>query len=113
MTNELKKIETKMIFITYDYVHPDTLSYAQVLEAIESEQSVIYTTCINFFDFGLLSKGIDVKVIKENGDHILLSELLTQPNPYTLRHMRPAHHASKMLMANSFIFKKVGEPSCF
>lgn len=99
----------KLIVIPLDYQHPEALSYMEVNTEIEKNTSLIFTYCLNFFDFSVYDKGYDVKVLKKDGSYILLSELLHNPHIYTPRIIRKAHHVSKMLMANSFRFKK--EPS--
>lgn len=96
----------KLIVIPFDYTTEKVLSYVEVQKEIEKETSLIHTNCLDFFSFSTLDKGYDVKVVKKNGEYILLSELLLNDNFYTTRHMRKAHHVHKMLLANSFTFKK-------
>jgi hypothetical protein len=95
-----------LIIIPYDYSHPDALSYMEVNDEIKKETALIFTNCLNFFDFSVYDKGYDVKVLKRDGSYILLSELLNNPHVYTPKIIRKAHNVSKMLMANSFEFKK-------
>lgn len=98
----------KYIIIPFDYSGENNLlSYMGTLEAIKEQKEVIYTNCLEFFGFAMLEKGYDVKVVKRNGDYIVLSELLTDTeNAYTRRIMRKGHNATKLLLANEFTFKQ-------
>lgn len=72
---------------------------------IDKEVPTIYTNCLDFFSFSSLHRGYDVKVVKSNGDYILLSELRNNDNAYTMREIREAHNVYKLLLANAFAFK--------
>lgn len=62
--------------------------------------------CLNFFNFDYLKQGYDVKVIKQSGDHIVLSELLTdKENEYTTKEIRWAHNTQRLLIAGALDFK--------
>lgn len=96
----------KLIIIQFDYSGENNLySYKEVLNSIEKDEYIIYTTCLDFFSFSSLDKGYDVKVIKRSGDYILLSELLIEGNGYTNKNIRKAHNVHRMLLANAFSFK--------
>lgn len=98
----------KLIIIPFDYNNVENpKSYMETLEAIEKQEGIIYTNCLDFFSFYYLEKGYDVKVVKQNGDFILLSELLTDTeNLYTRKEIRKAHDARRMLIANTFQFQQ-------
>jgi hypothetical protein len=101
-------MDEKMIIIPFDYSDSDkSLSYIEVLESIKKDEKLIITHCLEFFSFFYLDKGYDVKVIKRNGDYILLSELLTDTeNTYTQKQIRKAHNVKRLLTSNSLTFKK-------
>ena len=97
----------KEVIILYDYADDTKLaSYIEVLKKIKDKDSYIVTNCITFFNFNLLDKGYDVKVVKKNGEYILLSELLHGDSTYTEREIRKTHNVYKMLIADCFSFKK-------
>lgn len=101
-------MKTKLIVIALDYTDiKNTKSYFETLDAIQKEEPIIHTNCLEFFSFYYLEKGYDVKVVKQNGDYIVLSELLTdQENLYTRRNIRKAHDVRKLLITHEFRFKK-------
>jgi uncharacterized protein (UPF0335 family) len=99
-------MRNKMVIIQFDYSDKnELLSYVEVLTNIEKETPVIYTNCLDFFSFSTLDKGYDVKVVRANGDFILLKDLLKNDKTYTNREIRKAHNVHKMLLANTFVFK--------
>lgn len=91
-----------MITINLDFTTGKEISYYEGLEKGDN----FSTSCLDFFSF---SYDVEVKVIKKNGDYILKSELLGDKNPYTCKQVRKGHNIHKMLVANSFDFKKFGE----
>lgn len=90
-----------MITINYDFVSGKELSYIEGLEQKDNFE----TNVLTFFCFDQLEKDIDVKVVKKNGDYIILSELLNYNNGYCEKSLRPAHNVYKLLVAGSFEFK--------
>lgn len=96
------------IIIPLDFSNLDNLrSYYEVKAAIEQGEPLIYTTCLEFFSFYYLEKGYDVKVVKKNGEYIILSELLTdRENVYIRKEIRKAHDARRLLLAHAFQFKQ-------
>lgn len=95
----------KWIIIQWDF-SSDVKSYIETLELIKKDINEINTNCLNFFNFDYLKQGYDVKVIKQSGDHIVLSELLTdKENEYTTKEIRWAHNTQRLLIAGALDFK--------
>lgn len=98
-------MDKKMIVIPFDYSNTGKcLSYVEVQAEMKKGVTEIHTNCLDFFSFNSLDHGYDVRVEKQNGDYILLSELLGE-NPYTRKIIRQAHNVHKLLIANAFDFK--------
>lgn len=96
----------KWIIIQWDFSR-NVKSYIEGLELIKKGANEINTNCLNFFSFSYLSREYDVKVVKQNGDYIILSELLTdKENEYTTKEIRWAHNIHKLLLAGALDFKK-------
>lgn len=91
-----------MIIINYDFVSGKELSYVEGCEKKDDFE----TNVLTFFCFDQLENGVDVKVVKKNGDYIILSELLRQDNGYCEKELRPAHNVYKLLVAEMFDFKR-------
>lgn len=99
-------MKNKLVIIQFDFSGGnELLSYIEVLDSIKRETPSIYTTCLDFFNFSTLKQGYDVKLVKSNGDYILLSELLLNTKEYTAREIRKIHNVRKLLLANEFTFK--------
>lgn len=92
-----------MITINYDFVSGKEISYGEGIEKKDNFE----TNVLTFFCFDQLEENIDVKVVKKNGDYILLSELLLNNNGYCEKELRQAHNVYKLLVAGTFEFKKI------
>ena len=98
----------RIIIIEFDYACEKVVSYIEVLSQMEKGAGMIFTNCLEFFSFATLDKGYNVKVVKANGDYILLSELLNDADGnYTKRRIHTAHNVKKLLLAGEFKFKTV------
>lgn len=86
-----------MIIIHYDFTDESEISYMEGCEKGDD----FTTHCLNFFCFDYS----DVKIVKANGDYIVLKELLDNTGEYTDREIRFGHNAMKMLIADCFKWK--------
>lgn len=103
---------SNLIVIPLDFSEGNkTSSYYEVLERIKDKEELIYTHCLNFFDFSILDKHYDVKVIKSDDSYILLSELLNNDGSYTNKIIRQAHNVMRLLIAGHFEFKSQWIPN--
>lgn len=96
----------KLLIIPFDYSTWECDSYVETMQKIEQGVTPLYTNCLHLFSFDLMNKGYNVKVLKRNGDYILMSELLQSRNGYTVKHIRKSHRLDKLLLGNCFEFKK-------
>lgn len=96
-----------IIKITWDYSKRENKSYQEVLELICNDyKGVIYTTCLEFFNFKYLDNYVVVD--KRNGEYIVLEELLDNDGSYSNKEIRKTHNAGKLLLSGSLKFKSGG-----
>ena len=101
-TKEIYKPEPKYIFINYDFISGKELPYSQASICQEEFE----TNCLSFFNFDNLAEYSDIIVRKQNGDYISAVELLNNEHKYCVKQIRLEHNMCKMLIANSFEFRK-------
>lgn len=101
-TKEIYKHKPKHIFINYDFISGKELPYSQAIEC----KNEFETNCLTFFNFDNLSEYNDIIVRKQNGDYICAIELLNNEYKYCEKQIRISHNICKMLLANSFEFRK-------
>lgn len=99
-----------IISILMNEQSPDALSYEQVLRAIDHQQSNIVTYCLDFASFHYLSKGYEIRVIRNDDKEqsytvINVSELLENKRPYSPeKEIRRAHNIPKMIKGQALLF---------
>ncbi len=97
----------RVINIFVDPVIGEIQPYNTVKEMINIQQPSIDTFCLNFFCFdSLLNHGYEVIIHNAFNEHVVLSELLYEPESYGIKkEIRPAHNAYKMFIAGAIPFK--------
>lgn len=100
---------TRLIEIYIDSTPAGVESFKEVYQSMDDGKPLILTNCLNFFCFEVCDDGYDVKVIKKNGDYILMSELLLNTGEYTVKCMNTGHNVTRMLIAGAFGYKSKKE----
>lgn len=95
-----------VINILLDTTSSAALPHDQVVQAMEDGVDYIETYCTDFFCFDVLDKDYDVIAHRGNGT-IVLSALLDNEHDYTVKEIRRAHNARKMLMAGALKFREM------
>lgn len=107
----MSKSQYCILYINYDFVSGNELSYITCLESLNNnfittdttgEDEIIETNCLSFFNFDNLDKIKDVIVRNKNREYISLKELLENNNIYCEKEIRLAHNVYKMLVAGAF-----------
>lgn len=77
-----KIIGTITILLDYSNCY-DLYSYVEIKNEIKNKNPLLYTTCLNFFSFETLNLFYDVRIQKEIGGSILLTDLIRNTSKYT------------------------------
>lgn len=85
------------IIIRYDYKLGDELPYAQALEALERGEDFA-TNCLEFFN----ADNLGAEVIRKDGKHISVENLLNNVGGHTQKHIRKEHNLHKILISGGF-----------
>jgi PHD/YefM family antitoxin component YafN of YafNO toxin-antitoxin module len=100
----------KEIIIPFNYQIEGSLSYIEAKEAIAKGEESVVTNCLDFAAFDLLEKGYEVFILiyvkdfKFSNKYIVLSEVLKNNRPYTMKEMRKVHDVSKKIRADGINF---------
>lgn len=85
--------------IQWDYLDENSMSYGEVMEALEDPKvQEIHTPCLNFFN----TCNINALVRDRNGNELSVKSLLDNTSNATVKHIRPEHNLSRMLIAGAF-----------
>ena len=85
------------ITIRWDFKVGDELPYAQALEALERGEDFT-TNCLEFFN----ADNLGAEVIRKDGKHISVENLLNNIGGHTHKHIRKEHNLHKILISGGF-----------